>query len=57
MEFLCREKEFGEERIKKSLERMTAGSKKQKGKVLGILREMVSSLGVHSCTGRIVTLI
>ena len=26
------EKEFGEERIRKSLERMTAGSKKQKGK-------------------------
>lgn len=33
IEFMCREKEFGEERIKKSLERMTAGSKKQKGKV------------------------
>ena len=33
LEFLCREKEFGEERIKKSIERMTAGSKKQKGKV------------------------
>jgi flap endonuclease-1 len=33
IDFLCREKEFGEERIKKSLERMTAGSKKQKGKV------------------------
>ncbi len=33
LDFLCREKEFGEERIKKSLERMTAGSKKQKGKV------------------------
>ncbi len=31
--FLCSEKEFGEERIKKSIERMTAGSKKQKGKV------------------------
>jgi flap endonuclease-1 len=33
LEFLCSEKEFGEERIKKSIERMTAGSKKQKGKV------------------------
>lgn len=31
--FLCRQKEFSEERVKKSLERMTAGSKKQKGKV------------------------
>jgi flap endonuclease-1 len=31
-DFLCREKEFGEERIKKALERMAAGSKKQKGK-------------------------
>jgi flap endonuclease-1 len=33
VDFMCKEKEFGEERIKKSLERMTAGSKKQKGKV------------------------
>ena len=33
LEFLCSEKEFGEERIKKSIERMTTGSKKQKGKV------------------------
>jgi flap endonuclease-1 len=33
MDFLCREKEFSEERIKKSLERMTTGSKKEKGKV------------------------
>jgi flap endonuclease-1 len=33
VEFMSVEKEFGEERIKKSLERMTAGSKKQKGKV------------------------
>jgi flap endonuclease-1 len=33
IEFMCQEKEFGEERIKKSIERMTAGSKKQKGKV------------------------
>ncbi len=33
IDFMCREKEFGEERIKKSLERMTVGSKKQKGKV------------------------
>lgn len=32
IDFLCREKEFGEDRIKKSLEKMTAGSKKQKGK-------------------------
>jgi flap endonuclease-1 len=31
-DFLCGEKEFSEERIKKALERMTAGSKKQKGK-------------------------
>jgi flap endonuclease-1 len=33
IDFMCGEKEFGEERIKKSLERMTTGSKKQKGKV------------------------
>lgn len=33
VEFMCGEKEFGEERVKKSLERMTAGSKKQKSKV------------------------
>ncbi|MCW3995109.1 MAG: flap endonuclease-1 [Candidatus Bathyarchaeota archaeon] len=33
LDFMCREKEFGEDRIKKSLERMTMGSKKQKGKV------------------------
>jgi flap endonuclease-1 len=33
IDFMSREKEFGEERIKKSLDRMTAGSKKQKGKV------------------------
>lgn len=33
LKFLCGEKEFGEERIKKSIERMTSGSKKQKGKV------------------------
>jgi flap endonuclease-1 len=33
IDFMCLEKEFGEERIKKSIERMTAGSKKQKGKV------------------------
>jgi len=33
IDFMCREKEFGEERIKKALERMTAGCKKQKGKV------------------------
>ncbi len=32
IDFMCREKEFGEERIKKSFERMTSGSKKQKGK-------------------------
>ena len=31
--FLCRQKEFSEERVKKSLDRMSAGSKKQKGKV------------------------
>ena len=33
MTFLCDEKEFGEERIKKAIERMVVGSKKQKGKV------------------------
>jgi flap endonuclease-1 len=33
IDFMSREKEFGEERIKKSLERMTIGIKKQKGKV------------------------
>ena len=33
VDFMSRQKEFGEERIKKSIERMTAGSKKQKGKV------------------------
>lgn len=33
IDFMSHEKEFGEERIRKSLERMTAGSKKQKGKV------------------------
>ncbi len=33
LNFLCLEKEFGEERIKKSIERMKVGSKKQKGKV------------------------
>ncbi len=33
LEFLCGQKEFGEERIKKALERMTVGAKKQKGKV------------------------
>lgn len=32
IDFMCGEKEFGEERIKKSLERMTVGSKKQKSK-------------------------
>jgi hypothetical protein len=30
---MCRQKEFSEDRVKKSLERMLAGSKKQKGKV------------------------
>jgi flap endonuclease-1 len=33
IDFMCVEKEFGEERIKKALERMTAGFKKQKAKV------------------------
>jgi flap endonuclease-1 len=33
IDFMCAEKEFGEERIKKALERMTAGSKKAKSKV------------------------
>ena len=33
IDFLCRQKEFSEERVKKSLDRMTEGSKKQKGKV------------------------
>jgi flap endonuclease-1 len=32
IDFMCGEKEFGEERIKKSIERMTAGSKKAKSK-------------------------
>jgi flap endonuclease-1 len=32
IDFLCREKEFSEERIQKTLERIEAGSKKQKGK-------------------------
>lgn len=31
--FMSREKEFGEERVKKGLERMTAGTRKQKGRV------------------------
>jgi flap endonuclease-1 len=33
IDFMCSEKEFGEERIKKSIERMTAGSKKAKAKI------------------------
>jgi flap endonuclease-1 len=33
LDFLCGKKEFGEERIKKALERMTVSTKKQKGKV------------------------
>lgn len=33
LDFLCGQKDFGEERIKKAIERMTASSKKQKGKV------------------------
>jgi flap endonuclease-1 len=33
LNFMCSEKEFGEERIKKAIERMTAGSKKAKAKV------------------------
>jgi flap endonuclease-1 len=33
LDFLCDKKEFGEERIKKALERMTVSTKKQKGKV------------------------
>jgi flap endonuclease-1 len=33
IDFMSRDKDFGEERIKKSLDRMTAGNKKQKGKV------------------------
>ena len=33
IDFMSREKDFGEERIKKSLDKMTAGNKKQKGKV------------------------
>lgn len=33
LDFLCKQKEFSEERVKKSLDKMTAGSKKQKGKV------------------------
>ena len=33
LDFLCGQKDFGEERIKKAIERMTACIKKQKGKV------------------------
>ena len=33
IDFMSREKEFGAERIQKSIDRMTAGTKKQKGKV------------------------
>jgi flap endonuclease-1 len=33
IDFMCRQKDFSEERVKKSLDKMTAGSKKQKGKV------------------------
>lgn len=33
IDFLCRQKEFSEERVKKSLDRMLEGTKKQKGKV------------------------
>ena len=33
LDFLCAQKDFGEERIKKAVERMTVSSKKQKGKV------------------------
>lgn len=33
IDFMCNEKEFGEERIKKALERMIVASKKQKAKV------------------------
>ena len=33
VDFVCRQKEFSEERVRKSLERMTVGTKKQKGKV------------------------
>lgn len=33
IDFVCRQKEFSEERVRKSLERMTVSAKKQKGKV------------------------
>jgi flap endonuclease-1 len=33
VDFLCRQKDFSEDRVKKSLERMMEGTKKQKGKV------------------------
>ncbi len=33
VDFMCREKEFSEDRVRKSIERMTEGSKKQKAKV------------------------
>ncbi len=33
LDFLCDQKDFGEERIKKAIDRMTVSSKKQKGKV------------------------
>ncbi len=33
IDFMCREKEFSEDRVRKSIERMLDGSKKQKAKV------------------------
>jgi flap endonuclease-1 len=33
IDFLCRQREFSDERVKKSLEKMATGSKKQKGRV------------------------
>jgi flap endonuclease-1 len=32
VDFLCREKDFSEDRVRKALEKMQEGTKKQKGK-------------------------
>ena len=34
IDFMCRQKEFSEDRVRKSLDKMMEGSKKQKGKIL-----------------------
>ena len=33
IDFMCRQKEFSEDRVRKSLDKMLEGTKKQKGKV------------------------